>query len=158
MKIICNICKHEKDVKDFYKNSKRCKNCYNKAGNDYKKKHKDKIKSYRKLYNATHIKERFDLKNRLIRWKYNADKRNIEWKISLEDLQNMPQICYYTGIELTLKPNNKNTISLDRLYSDKGYVKENVVFCCADINKMKREFPVEYFLYLCKKIATHKNE
>jgi hypothetical protein len=70
----------------------------------------------------------------------------------------MPKICYYTGIALTNKRNLPNTLSLDRIDSNKGYTKNNVVFCCAKINIMKSDMDVDEFIDLCKKISAFQKK
>jgi hypothetical protein len=56
-------------------------------------------------------------------------------------------------MELTLKPNQLNTISLDRKNSDLGYTKTNVVFASAKINRMKSDMSISDFLMLCKLVV-----
>lgn len=100
------------------------------------------------------------LKGRYRSWKFNAKKgnRNYEFSVSLEYLESLPKICYYTGVELTLEAKKPNTISLDRIDNTKGYIEGNVVFCCADINHMKTDLTEERFYELCKAITNHKEE
>ena len=90
---------------------------------------------------------------RLREWKRKARNRGIGWTVSDEYLNSRPLICYYTGMELTLTPNKFNTVSLDRIDSKKGYSQDNVVFCSADINRMKNKHQLEYFIDLCRKVA-----
>ena len=59
-------------------------------------------------------------------------------------------------INLDRKGKNQ-TASLDRIDSSKGYTKNNVQWLHKDINIMKRDFPEEKFLFLCKQIVkNHK--
>jgi hypothetical protein len=167
---ICIKCHQEKDESEFYSYSGRCKKCYNEYGKLYKLKNKKRILKRRKIYNFLHKKDKKEYnkkysidyysryKTRMLVWKKNANKRNIEWNITLEEIQAMPLVCHYTGAELTLEPNKSNTISLDRIDSSKGYTKDNVVFCLVDINKMKRDYSKRYFLDLCQKISSHFNK
>ncbi len=96
------------------------------------------------------------LEKRLSFWKHNALGRNIEWDLTIGDLKDMPLQCFYTNQKLTLDSNQLNTISLDRIDSSKSYTKDNVVFCCADINRMKSNFSLDYFISLCEKITQNK--
>lgn len=84
------------------------------------------------------------------KWEANARQGIRVWELSVDDIQtlyeNQQGRCYYTGIlmisPLNAKENQENNnspykISLDRLDSDKGYVKGNVCFCCSWVNLAK---------------------
>jgi len=96
-----------------------------------------------------------NLNKRIRRWKWGANKRKIEWGLSDSYINSMVKKCYYTGIKLTIKRNKLNTLSLDRKDSAKGYVKNNVVFCCAKINIMKSDLKIDEFIDWCSKIHRH---
>jgi hypothetical protein len=55
--------------------------------------------------------------------------------------------CYYTGLEMTLAPAASNSISLDRIDSLRGYVKDNVVLCCYQVNVMKQDLTIDELRY-----------
>ncbi len=95
------------------------------------------------------------LPGKMAMWKNGARRRDIDWDLNLSNLEAMPMICHYTGEPLTLEKNQPNTISLDRLDSEKGYSKDNVVFCCAHINVMKWETGEKEFLKWCRKVVKH---
>ena len=96
---------------------------------------------------------------RFSNWKSKAKVRNISFELAIDDLKNIPKVCYYSGRLLTSKQNRYDTISLDRLNSSKGYTKDNVVFCCEFINKMKNDLTYDQFIYACKIISEyHKNK
>jgi hypothetical protein len=108
--------------------------------------HKEKINAYRNNYYAT-------LERKFISWERSAKARNIKWELTLEDIKEMPLTCYYSGVELSLKGCEPNSISLDRLDSSKGYTKDNVVFCTVDINRMKWTITEDHFTEICKQIS-----
>jgi hypothetical protein len=132
----------------------------------YRDTHKEHQASYDKEYrklNQDKIQKRYfgyvsSLKGRFSQWRINAGKRGKEWGLVLSDLENIPLVCHYTGIELTLEPNKNNTISLDRVDSSKGYIKGNVVFCLATINSMKYTLSQEDFYTICKLVVEHKEK
>jgi hypothetical protein len=97
-----------------------------------------------------------DLNNRIRRWKWGATARGIRWNITSDYINSMPKICHYTGLELSIRRNQPNTLSLDRINSLGGYTKNNVVFCCARINTMKSDMSVKEFLNWCITVAKHK--
>lgn len=95
----------------------------------------------------------------------NAKERNLNITITKKDAWNLFQkqngICALTGMKLTLSPLSKdkhtNTASLDRIDSSLGYSENNVQWIHKDINLMKLDFPNEYFIAMCKRVAeTHK--
>tara|TARA_B100001996_G_scaffold340442_1_gene293957 strand:- start:396 stop:845 length:450 start_codon:yes stop_codon:yes gene_type:complete len=52
------------------------------------------------------------------------------------------------------KKSNTN-ISIDRINSDKGYMKRNIQLVCADVNIAKSDLKQREFLELCKLISKH---
>lgn len=78
-------------------------------------------------------------KRRFTEAKHTAEKRKIEWFLTLEEyiaLLKLP--CYYC--ENKLGTPVLRSIGLDRLTSDKGYETSNVVSCCYTCNVMKHTF------------------
>lgn len=51
-----------------------------------------------------------------------------------------------------------NTLSLDRISSDRGYVPGNVQFITLRANKAKRDMPEKEFVKLCRDVAAHYSE
>lgn len=157
----CNLCNEIKPATDFYGRNKACIKCYNKRGAIYKKNWKklnpELAKERSRLYGkiSYHRSGEEDIQRRLGRWKSGAKRRGIIWSIEYEDIKDLPLICYYSGIELTFKRGEFNTLSLDRLDSSKGYEKGNVVFSSVTANYMKSELSQEEFISMCKKIAAH---
>ena len=91
---------------------------------------------------------------------WGAKKRGVEFDITKEYAWELYQEqngrCYYTNLEIELKPRNSvggMTASLDRIDSSKGYIIGNIVWVHKDVNLMKNIFSEEYFLTLCKLIV-----
>ncbi len=64
--------------------------------------------------------------------------------------------CFYSGEEMTFNAGNKyTTVSLDRVDSSKGYAVDNIVLCCAFVNRMKNDVSVDAFVAWCEKIVKH---
>ena len=65
--------------------------------------------------------------------------------------------CTITGRDIFLAKNikeyKKNTASLDRIDSKKGYNKKNVQWVHKNINIMKWDFDIKYFIELCILVA-----
>lgn len=94
-------------------------------------------------------------------------RRNQPTDLDLSDLEilwyKQKEICPYTGIKLTLADSTiKNdpiyTASLDRIDSEKGYIKGNVQFVSTAINYMKHDMTHEKTIELCKLIGKNHLE
>lgn len=92
-----------------------------------------------------------------------AKKRNLTFDLTREELESLfieqDRKCKLSGIPITFantrKKHNKGltTASLDRIDSSKGYIKGNVQWVHKDINLMKQNFELKYFIYLCNLIG-----
>ena len=51
---------------------------------------------------------------------------------------------------------NSYVVSVDRVDSNKGYLKDNVVLCCDSVNTMKMKLDTKEFLNICNKIINHQ--
>lgn len=89
--------------------------------------------------------------------KQNAKVRDLEISITKEDVWNIylkqDKKCNYTGLSISFLD---GTASVDRIDSDKGYNIDNIVIVHKDINRMKSDFSVNYFIELCK-LVNNKN-
>lgn len=72
----------------------------------------------------------------------NAVKRGLEFDISLQTVRNLLKAkkCFFTGLPLT-----DNNRTIDRVDSDKGYIKGNVVACHKQVNLFKETIESEKF-------------
>jgi len=67
--------------------------------------------------------------------------RNIEFDITKNEFNDIiKNKCFYCG-----NTNNKQTIGLDRIDSNIGYNRYNLVACCSICNLMKNKFPLDMF-------------
>jgi hypothetical protein len=89
----------------------------------------------------------------------NIKKRNKEINITIYDLKEQWDlqngICIFSGIKLDISSKNKNRdknpiylASLDRINSEKGYVKDNIRWVSRPINWMKNEMNDESVIEL----------
>lgn len=95
----------------------------------------------------------------------NAKQRNKEFNITIEYcwelFQQQNGKCKLTGLDLYFAKNQKelsegkNTASLDRIDSKKGYIVGNVQWVHVDVNYMKQEYSQEYFIQMCKLISSN---
>jgi hypothetical protein len=124
--------------------SKRCTPC------SYKKISEDK--SCGKVHNSYWLQ----IKKAAIR-------RNVPFAITMEDMwaqyQKQTGKCVFTGLDLILTNSNhfnKQTASLDRIDSTKGYTADNIQWIHKDANKMKMDLQEKDFFRIIKQIYEHK--
>lgn len=103
-----------------------------------------------------------------------AKERDLEFSITKQYLWDLfvaqQGKCALTGVDLfissTLIGNNKtgkrldrtkHTASLDRINNDVGYVVGNLQWIHKTINKMRREYSIDEYIYWCKLVANHAN-
>lgn len=152
---ICFGCKEKKKILNFYKSNKTedgfdtyCKNCTLKIQQEY---YINKYQSFEGRINEF-------LKNS----KNNSKKRgqifNINEKDLLDKWNSQKRKCYYSGLEMTTLPNNDLSVSIDRIDSEKGYTRRNIVFTTSIVNRMKNKFDSNVFLILCKAIANYNDK
>ena len=79
----------------------------------------------------------------------------IEFDLSLKFigdlLESQDYKCNLSGLPISCLD---KTASLDRTDSSKGYTEDNVQWVEKDINMMKRHYTQDYFIYLCKAVAS----
>lgn len=102
----------------------------------------------------------------LHRIKKGALKRGLVHSVSKEYLWNLfvkqNNKCALSGLPIELVSDytykhHLNTASLDRINTEKGYIKGNIRWVHRDINMMRRNLENSYFIDLCRKVANeHK--
>lgn len=87
-----------------------------------------------------------------------AEKRNIEFLVSLEYLSNLYEsqnhICAITGRHI----NSIGEASLDRIDSSKGYIEGNVQWTTYQANVSKHTMTMEELYQFCKDVLNHANQ
>ena len=79
------------------------------------------------------------------RLKSGAKRRNLDFKITLEDVKTIcSENCFYC--------NDDKSISIDRVDNEIGYIEGNCVSCCTMCNMMKKNFTKDDFLEKVKQI------
>ncbi len=86
---------------------------------------------------------------------FNLNEDDI-WEIFLK--QN--KVCALSGLPIGFIGNKKirRTASLDRIDCKKGYTKDNVQLTHVDVNLSKRIYSDEYYIYLCKCVASFQDK
>lgn len=86
-------------------------------------------------------------------------RKSKQFSITIEYLWNLflkqNRRCSLTGelLEFGSQKGTKPTASLDRIDSTKGYVEGNVQWVHKDVNIMKNDYDVDYFITMCKKVS-----
>lgn len=120
----CKKCKQDKELSCFRLGRNICKQC---SSIQDKISHAKPSSLYRK-------------------YKYDANKRNISFLLSLEDfISYLNNKCFYCG-------ESPDKIGLDRKNNNIGYEKDNVVACCKQCNFLKGSLNTKDFFDLIKKI------
>lgn len=90
-----------------------------------------------------------------------AVKRQMPIEISIEEAWQVFELqegkCALSGVNLSFGSRHKreNTMaSLDRIDNSRGYVTGNMQWLHKAVNKMKREFPLQWFMLLCELVTT----
>lgn len=110
--------------------------------------------AYNPETNARHYKYPYKtIYSRLVK---SAKKRNLELDISYEDFIEFTKQseCYYCGDDVEWVKHGKKATkyNLDRLYNNKGYLKDNCVVCCTSCNFFKLHIDENKFLLKIDKI------
>ena len=134
----CRVCGEVKLLVEFYNKHNDCKDCTKKAVA------RNKI-GYVPLHERS-VQSR--LKNLCTKAKLSTK----EFSLTPSDLsviwEKQKGRCAYTKLPLLATANQFNTVSLDRIDSDVGYVVGNIQLVCAAINKMKQEYTEDLFVLL----------
>lgn len=118
-------------------NKKKCKEYYETRGRELAKISKERdIRKY--LYNSAKVR---------------AKQRNEEFSITIEDIV-VPDVCPIFGIPLEYHREIKqdNSYSLDRIDSNKGYIKGNVWVISLRANRIKNDSTPEELRLIADKV------
>ena len=135
---------------------------------------KDYLKEYNKQYRALHAKEidkkcwesrkqrsQYDINVafRLILTvaKTRSNKINREFDIDLEYVNllwsRQKGICKLSGLPMSMGVGTKNKVSIDRINSNKGYVKGNCQLVTWEVNQAKASLTQSEFIKMSKAVA-----
>jgi len=101
------------------------------------------FKEYQREYQKGYSKKP---KQRFREYKRDASRKNKEFAIDMNFFMTLWQKpCYYCGGKI-------ETIGLDRVNNEKGYLEKNIVSCCKICNVMKKTMTKKCFINHCKNI------
>lgn len=148
----CKRCKKERPIQEFY-NEKRCLDC-KKYYDEYYATHTEQEKaratrSQNKDRNRTNTYKRDRNRARpvniiLQQARQRAKIKDVPFDITVDDIE-VPTVCPVLGIPLCVneKHAKANSISLDRIVPELGYVKGNVAVISYKANTIKSNATVE---------------
>lgn len=94
------------------------------------------------------------------KFKTNAEIRGLDWRITLDDVADLYEeqegLCVLTGWEIVFPEVGHpqlSTVSIDRIDSSFGYLKENIQLVDKRVNMMKQHYSQEEFILVCKAVA-----
>jgi hypothetical protein len=172
----CTCCKVEKPLVEFGKSSKAtgtgykavCKICLADKLRKARLANPEKARERDRIW-ASKNKEKISIKNKrrnanltldqkLISLVKTAEKRGtFKCFITVEHLHDVWQrqkgLCAYTKLPLSSEAHQLNTVSLDRIDSDKDYTADNIQLVCVPINRMKLDYTESQFIQLCELVA-----
>lgn len=131
----CGDC--EEYVKNYYKEHRKQEIA--RAQKSLAKKSREEINAYKRDLNRRH-----PLNIILRHARKRAKDKNIPFDISLSDLE-VPAFCPVLGIELCVNDSHAkdNSISIDRINPELGYVKGNVAIISYKANTIKNNASIE---------------
>lgn len=145
---ICTTCKIEKSIFEFTANKSQpsgymgyCKNCNSERNKRYRKGPTSLRTACKRIF--SYINKRCKEKGHVLDFT----------AIYLEELfERQKGLCAYTQEPLELSAGKLNTISVDRVNSSEGYLKENVVLTTWAVNNAKQNMNLKYFISMCEKV------
>lgn len=162
----CKWCNTEKPISEFYSNG-----CFRDGTKKYRVKCKlcvldDAKKNNDKTYKTKSEKRSQSPKNFISGILNHATRRkqNLGFDIDLMYLLELFDAqggkCALTGVQMTYVAGSgkvATNISIDRIDSSKGYVRDNVQFVCDVVNRMKQELSCAELFSWCGKIVEKAN-
>jgi hypothetical protein len=132
----CTTCLIEKEISNFkvekrpryrgdYENT--CKDCKNKTNARYRNTYQGYLKGLLK-------KARSNSKVRTATGREEAGKFDLTYEELVDILENQNHKCYYSNVSLVFNTKSNYQASIERLNTNKGYEKSNVVVCCLEFN------------------------
>jgi hypothetical protein len=163
----CKICGIEKTLSEYYK-----KGCFTDGTQKYQNRCKSCIlelskKIHIKQYPSTTKKRSDSPKNFITTIINKASRRkthlgfDIDIMYLLEIYSAQKGLCAISGVLMTHKAGQgrvNTNISIDRIDSSRGYLKNNIQLVCDMVNRMKSNMSQTEFVGWCKHIVKAENE
>lgn len=146
----CFRCKETRPTTEFFRHCQTqdgyhswCKSCCRKGNEQSRAKVNSTIEGRAKIF----------LQNA----RKSAAKRQQPFSLVIADIVDcwnaQKGVCAYSGRDMTLEAGKLNTVSIERIDSNEGYIPSNTILVCQAINRMKSDFGFDDFYALCKDVA-----
>ena len=99
------------------------------------------------------------------KFKVSAETRGIYWDINIDDVADIMEqqnyTCALSGLKIVFPEyghpsDGSMSASIDRINSDKGYVRGNIQLVDKRINMMKQKYSQKEFIEMCVLVTKHK--
>ena len=160
-KLLCLTCNVYKSVDEFFVDNKKvhrrykctkCKKCKSIHYEKRKLQNRGKRDLDRLLLERWHgVKDRAKKKGLIM---------NFEWIYLKELWIKQNGLCVITGLPMTYTMccgRVSTNVSVDRIDSTKGYIKENIQLICMAVNQMKSDLSLSELFFFCSKILKNNN-
>lgn len=132
------------DSGSYHRNKEKYKEAY----------HNDPDKKVRIREQALEWRAKNPIKYKLLQCRGRAKSKGYSFSLTDEYIEllfiSQNNRCFYTG-----DPIDENNFSIDRINSNLGYTKDNIVLCCADANIARNDLTHQEFFELVTKIYKH---
>lgn len=161
----CRSCREIKELNEtnFLKRNTEngwrgsCRICFNKKAR-FKQELSKRELAVGKKYRDKYKKEK-PLESLLKTAKGNSKRYGREFSIDIEDLKTLWNIqqglCFYTKKQMLFELGFEESVSLDRIDSSKGYIKNNIALCQKKVNVMKNNASVKELISFCTDILNN---
>lgn len=152
VKKVCSTCKVEKPIEEFTSNKSMpsgfmsyCKDCNNKRNKIYRSNNTNLTRACKRVF--SYINRRGRVKSIEV---------EIDYIFIMNLYESQKGLCAYTKEKLELGSGKHNTLSVDRIDSSLGYLKNNVVLTTWQVNNCKQSLSLKEFRDLCRKIIQNE--
>lgn len=151
----CTNCNQEKPLTDFYYHRERrkhmntCKICNSQKCLEYQQKKRAEGDPRRIM-----ISRSGDIRRRA---KLNGVPVMEKLGEYLFDLWNLCEgKCHYTGRPMAMGGRDHDSVTVDRIKPELGYVEGNLVLCTHQVNRVKQDLSIEELLSLVEEITRYR--
>lgn len=133
---LCTTCLVVKDIGNFKIELRpRYKGDYENTCRDCKNKTRERYRNTFKGYLLGLLKDaKKSAKNRKAKGREEAGEFELTYEDLNEILENQDNRCFYSNVPLKFTKKTDYQASIERLDTEKGYIKSNVVVCCLEFN------------------------
>ncbi len=158
---LCKVCGVTDPLLFYPKSKSKCKICTSKHGLQRLEQNPDKKELNKERSKQWQNENIF--RYRWLRARYRALEKKIDFNLTPEFLEQQWDrqngLCFYTAQPMKAEKSEQfDSVSVDRIDSDKGYTPDNVVLCRSICNIMKNSMTCDTFKILITQLYQHMVE